>query len=135
MRHPRACALPLLLLAAACSGPAQGNASETSAAADPGAPTLRGTVGSEQSPDAFEIALVGEDGAPVTTLPAGEYNVQVTDWSAIHNFHINGGNRAVEEKTGVTEKGETTWVVRFEPGEYRYMCDPHPSMNGRFTVS
>jgi len=26
-------------------------------------------------------------------------------------------------------------VVTFKPGEYRYLCDPHPSMQGHFTVS
>jgi plastocyanin len=30
---------------------------------------------------------------------------------------------------------QTLWVVTFEPGDYRYICDPHPSMNGQFTVS
>jgi plastocyanin len=41
----------------------------------------------------------------------------------------------VDEKTGVSETGETLWVVPVEPGDYRFMCDPHPSMNGRFTVT
>jgi len=26
-------------------------------------------------------------------------------------------------------------VIDFEPGDYRFMCDPHPSMNGHFTVT
>ena len=53
----------------------------------------------------------------------------------VHDFHLSQlGGGGVEETTRVTETGETTWVVSFEPGEYRYMCDPHPSMNGRFTV-
>jgi hypothetical protein len=133
MRRSAASALAVLLLAAACSG---GEEEDGEAPAEvEGAPILVGTVGTEDSPDAFEITLVDEDGKPVTELPAGEYNVEVTDWSAVHNFHLDGGDGAVQEKTGVTEKGETTWVVTFEPGEYRFMCDPHPSMNGHFTVS
>jgi Copper binding proteins, plastocyanin/azurin family len=133
MRRSAASALAVLLLAAACSG---GEEEDGEAPAEvEGAPILVGTVGTEDSPDAFEITLVDEDGKPVTALPAGEYNVEVTDWSAVHNFHLDGGDGAVQEKTGVTEKGETTWVVTFEPGEYRFMCDPHPSMNGHFTVS
>jgi len=92
-------------------------------------------VGTEQSPDAFEISLVDENGQPVTELPAGKYNIEVTDKTTIHNFHLSGGNGAVDEKTGPTEKIETVWVVDFVPGEYRYMCDPHPSMNGHFTVT
>ena len=134
MRRSMAGALAVLFLAAACGGsPAQ----EEEAAPSPvaGAPTLRAIVGTEQTPNAFEISLVDEGGNPVTELPAGQYNIEVTDPTDIHNFHLSGGNRAVDEKTGVTEKLETTWVVDLKPGEYRYMCDPHPSMNGQFTVS
>jgi hypothetical protein len=124
--------LATLLLTAACGGP-----EEEEPAAEPaaGAPTLRAMVGTEESPDAFEITLVDEDGNVVTDLPAGEYNVEVTDPTSVHNFHLSGGDGAVDEKTGPTEKVETTWVVTFEPGEYRYICDPHPSMQGHFTVS
>ena len=121
----------VLLLAAGCS-PAD-EAPEVARAE--GAPTLQAMVGTEESPDAFEISLVDEDGEPVTTLPAGEYNIEVNDPTSVHNFHLSGGDGAVEEKTTATEKVETTWVVTFEPGEYRYICDPHPSMNGQFTVT
>jgi hypothetical protein len=122
--------LAVLLLLAACSQE-DPNPPDTRVA---GAPTLRATVGTEESPDAFEIDLVDEDGDPVTQLPAGEYNIEVTDPTSVHNFHLSGGEGAVDEKTGPTEKVETVWVVTFEPGEYRYICDPHPSMNGHFTV-
>jgi plastocyanin len=121
----------LLLLAAACSRE-NPNPPDTPVA---GAPTLQATVGTEESPDAFEIDLVDENGDPVTQLPAGEYNIEVTDRTSDHNFHLSGGDGAVDERTGPTEKVETLWVVTFEPGEYRYLCDPHPSMNGHFTVS
>ncbi len=121
----------LLLLAAACARE-DPNPPDTAVA---GAPTLRGMVGTEESPDAFEITLVDENGDPVTELPAGEYNIEVTDRTADHNFHLSGGDGAVDERTGATEKVETLWVVTFEPGEYRYICDPHPSMNGHFTVT
>jgi plastocyanin len=121
----------LLLLAAACSQE-DPDPADTAVA---GAPTLRATVGTEESPDAFEIDLVDEDGESVTELPAGEYNIEVTDPTSIHNFHLSGGDGAVDEKTGPGEKVDTLWVVTLEPGEYRYICDPHPSMNGSFTVS
>jgi plastocyanin len=121
----------LLLLAAAC-GQEDPNPPEAAVA---GAPTLQATVGTEESPDAFEIDLVDENGDPVTQLPAGEYNIEVTDRTADHNFHLSGGDGAVDEKTSPGEKVETLWVVTFEPGEYRYICDPHPSMNGHFTVT
>ena len=124
--------LAVLLLAAGCGGSSE-EEPEATRAAD--APTLRGMVGTEDSPDAFEISLVDEDGEPVTTLPAGEYNIEVNDLSGVHNFDLSGGDGAVAEKTSPTEKVETTWVVDLEPGEYRYICDPHPSMNGSFTVT
>jgi hypothetical protein len=131
MRRPTGAVLTVLLLAAAC-GSADEEPTETRAE---GAPTLRAMVGTEDSPDAFEISLVDEDGEPVTELPAGEYNVEVTDPTSVHNFHLSGGDGAVDEKTSPTEKIETVWVVTFEPGDYRYICDPHPSMNGQFTVT
>ena len=121
----------MLVLTAAC-GPAEQDVTDTPVE---GAPTLRASVGTEESPDAFEIALVDEDGNPVTELPAGEYNIEVSDPTGIHNFHLSGGDGAVDERTSPTERIETTWVVTFEPGEYRYICDPHPSMNGQFTVT
>ena len=123
-------ALALLLLVAAC-----GSGEEPAETRAEGAPTLRAMVGTADSPDAFEISLVDEDGEPVTELPAGEYNIEVTDPTSIHNFHVSGGDGAVEEKTLPMEKIETVWVVTFEPGDYRYLCDPHPSMIGLFTVT
>ena len=120
----------MLLLATACSS-AEENPPVTRVE---GAPTLHAMVGTEESPDAFEISLVDEDGEPVTELSAGEYNIEVNDPTSVHNFHLSGGNGAVDEKTGPTEKIETVWVVTFVPGEYRFLCDPHPSMNGHFTV-
>ena len=133
MRRSAAGALAVLLLAAGCSSQAEEKNSSGGPAA--GAPTLRGMVGTQDSPNAFEISLVDKDGKPVTELPAGKYNIKVTDQTDIHDFHLSGGDGAVDEKTGVVEKVETTWVVTLKPGQYRYMCDPHPSMHGEFTVS
>jgi hypothetical protein len=131
MRRSTGGVIAVLLLAAAC-GSADEEPVETRAE---GAPTLRAMVGTEESPDAFEISLVDEDGQPVMELPAGEYNVEVSDPTTVHNFHLSGGDGAVDEKTGPTEKVDTVWVVDLQPGEYRYICDPHPSMNGSFTVT
>jgi len=131
MRGRSGTVLVVLLLAAACGSGDEGP--EVTRGED--APTLRATVGTEESPDAFEIALVDEDGEPVTELEAGEYNIEVSDPTGIHNFHLSGGDGAVDEKTGSSEKVETLWVVTLEPGNYRYLCDPHPSMNGQFTVT
>lgn len=94
---------------------------------------LIGTVGTYDDPDAFEIALTTEDGEPVESIPAGDYTIEVDDPSAIHNFHLTGGS--VDETTSVPEKEQATFNVTFEPGEYTYVCDPHPPMTGSFTVT
>jgi len=125
----------VLLLVAACGSSGEDDAAAAATTTVAGAPTLRGSVGTQDSADAFEIALVDENGAPVTQLAAGQYNVVVTDYSDVHDFHLSGGDGAVDERTQVQGHGETTWVVTFAPGDYRYMCDPHPSMHGQFTVT
>lgn len=131
MRGPIGALLAVLVLAAACSSsdeePAQQRAE--------GAPTLHAMVGTAEDPDAFEISLVDDDDQPVTELPAGTYNIEVDDPTSVHNFHLSGGGGAVDEKTNPADKVETLWVLDLEPGSYRYMCDPHPSMNGSFTVT
>jgi hypothetical protein len=108
----------VLLLVAACSSPGEDDADATTTPV-PGAPTLRGRVGTEDSADAFEIPLVDEAGTPVTALPAGQYDVEVTDWSDVHDLHLSGGDGAVDEKTGIRGHGQTLWVVTFEPGDHR----------------
>lgn len=98
----------------------------------PGA-TLLGTVGTDENPDAFEIGLTDESGATVTTLPAGDYTVKVSDPSRIHNFVLSG--EGVDAATEVSGTGEQTFSVTFTAGEYTYVCDPHPSMSGSITVT
>ena len=89
---------------------------------------LFGTVG----PD-FSISLVNAEGADVTKLDPGTYEVQVKDLSDFHNFHLFGPG--VNETTGIADTGDVTWTVTFTDGTYRFDCDAHPSsMIGRFTV-
>jgi plastocyanin len=97
------------------------------------ATVLLAMVGTEADPDAFEISLTDEAGEPVTELPAGDYTIQVNDPSAMHNFHLAGGS--IDESTTVEEVTEVTWDVTLEPGDYTYVCDPHPPMSGEFTVT
>jgi hypothetical protein len=94
---------------------------------------LTGVVGEPDNPDAFTITLSDASGEPVDTVPAGEYEVRVRDLSEIHNFHLTG--EGVDESTTVAETGEMVWEVTLEPGDYTYICDPHPSMVGEFTVT
>ena len=106
-----------------------------SPAGDGGAQTLIGRVGEEGDLEAFVITLTDESGQEVTSLPAGEYGIQVMDPSVIHNFHLTGPG-GVDESTTVPDTTETTWQVSLEEGQYTYMCDPHSqSMIGEFTVT
>ena len=145
-------ALVSLTLASACGGgtetePAAQDArgttpTETAApegtagpGGDAGGQTLTGRVGEEGDPDAFVITLMDQSGQEVTSLPAGEYEIQVEDPSMIHNFHLTGPG-GLDESTTVPDTTQTTWQVTLEEGEYTYVCDPHSqSMNGEFTVT
>lgn len=113
--------------------PSEAAGDDAAAGEGAGGTVLIGTVGTPEDPDAFEIALTTEDGEAVTSLPAGDYTIQVEDPSAIHNFHLTGGS--VDETTSVPGTEPATFEVTLEPGDYRYVCDPHPNMTGEFTVT
>jgi hypothetical protein len=143
VRRAAAAALVLVLLTTACGGDAEpedeaGPASEPSAAAPDAAGgggdnVLIGAVGEPDDPDAFVITLTDSDGEPVETLPAGEYSIQVSDPSELHNFHLSGGD--VDETTTVPGTDDATWTVDLQPGDYEAVCDPHPQMQLAFTVT
>ena len=115
------------LVMAGCGGDDDGSAApattqETTAAGGGGA-TLNGSVG-----PGFEISLDGTDG-----LAAGDYTLVVDDKASSHNFHLTGPG--VDVATDVAGEGQETFQITLEPGEYRFVCDPHASqMNGSFTV-
>ena len=140
--------LALLALTAACGGdegetaaaPTEDTMAQPSAgAADGGAAdggdveVLTGTVGTPDNPDAFEITLTDASGEEVTEVPAGDYEIRVSDLSEIHNFHLMG--EGVDEATTVPETGDVVWEVTLEEGDYEYICDPHPGMRGELTVT
>jgi plastocyanin len=90
---------------------------------------LKGTVG-----PGFDISLQTEDGAAVSTLPAGSYELEIEDLSSIHNFHLTGP--AVDISTDVGEEGTQNVPLELQPGTYTFVCDPHAAqMNGSFEVS
>ena len=141
--RPLALATPvaLLFLVTGCGSddttptatqPAPTTTSDTSSGGAAGS-ELTGVVGQEGDVDAFKITLMDSAGAPVTTLPAGDYTVKVKDLSTKHNFHLTGAG--VEEKTTVPDVSEATWKVTFTAGTYTFKCDPHPPMTGSFTVT
>ena len=109
-----------LALALVIAGPA------TSAAPK----TVKGTVG-----PGFTISLT-LNGKKVKTLKAGvPYRFQITDRSAIHDFHLHGPgvDRLI---TGVAFTGTRSVTVTLKKGSYSFVCDPHSSaMKGSFRVA
>lgn len=83
------------------SSSVSGSPSDASDAAQ----VLTGVVGQEGDPDAFVITLADASSNEVTTLPAGEYEMQINDMSTIHNFRLTGPG--VEETTRVTGRCQT----------------------------
>ncbi|HET9287746.1 MAG TPA: hypothetical protein VFO26_09330 [Gaiella sp.] len=89
---------------------------------------LFGTVG-----PGFTISLRDAQGQPVTRLDPGEFEIQVDDRSAEHNFHLRGPG--VDVSTAVETTGEQTFKVTLVDGRYTFVCDPHaPVMRGAFDV-
>ena len=133
-------ALPIVLAVVALAAVGCGDGDdEGSATAEPTTEPAKliGTVGSTNEPDAYEINLTTEDGVEVTTtLPPGEYMLEINDLSTIHNFHLGGPRAAVDVATDVAGTGEKTVVVLFQDDEaYKYVCDAHPTtMNVTFSV-
>src|SRR3954464_12179377 len=96
--------------------------------ADP--PTLVGTVG-----PGFTISLKDAGGAAVSHLDGGTYQLVVHDLGDLHNFHLAGGNGAVNVATDIEFVGDQTFTVTLADGAYSYYCDAHiESMRGTFTV-
>ena len=118
---------------AGCGAGADDAAEGAEGVVPPPGSVLLGRVGTPENPEAYEIALTTQDGTPVTVLEAGEYTIEVTDPATLHNFHLTGAS--VDESTTVPGTEETAWEVTFQPGEYTYQCDPHPSMTGTFDVT
>ncbi len=118
----RVAALVVALAVAALLGAADGTAVQAQN------PKLFGTVGPE-----FTIVLRDAQGARVTQIAPGTYDVVVEDRSPEHNFHLTGPG--VNRNTEVEFTGTANWTVTFEEGRYQYVCDPHAaSMRGTLNV-
>jgi hypothetical protein len=86
-----------------------------------------------QSGPGFTITLKNEDGSAVTNLPPAAYDLEVTDSSSFHNFHLTGPG--VDQSTTIPETTMVTWSLALAEGNYEYHCDLHPdTMKGAFTV-
>ena len=122
-------ALPIALAAVAFAAAGCGEGTEL--------PKLIGTIGSPDDPDAYEIHLTTEDGAEITTtLPPGEYRLEIDDQSAIHNFHLYERDAGLDVASAIPgTETETITVVFPEPGSYIYECDAHPGrMRETFSI-
>ena len=107
--------LAFVALAAAGCGDGDNEGSATTSTAD--LLKLIGTVGSADDPDAYEISLRTEDGAEITTtLPPGEYTLEITDLSTMHNFHLDARYAGVDVATDVAGTGEKTAIVVLRDG-------------------
>lgn len=91
------------------------------------APKLFGTVGADG------IHLRDAQGARVTRLDPGTYEIAVDDQSDFHTFTLQGAG--VNESTDVEFIGKVSWTVTFMEGTYMYLCTVHPvTLRGTFTV-
>jgi hypothetical protein len=93
-------------------------------------PSLVGAVGLGNS---FSISLKDATGKAVTRLDPGTYTLLVHDYSALHNFDLNGPGVSVA--TGVDTVGDQTFTITLTDGTYFFQCDEHVGqMHGSFTV-
>ncbi len=108
-------------------------ATETTDTTDTSAATATKLIGSVASDD-FVITLTTEDGTPVTSLPAGDYTLEIVDKSDIHNFHMTGTGVDVMSEVGSQE--DEDYPITLVAGSYHFQCDPHATqMNGDFEVT
>lgn len=98
-----------------------------SAAPASAAATLDGTVG-----PGFTIKLT-QNGKKVTSLKPGRYAITVVDKATMHNFVLQGPG-VDKEITGLNFVGTKTATVTLKKGTYTFVCTPHPTMKGSFTV-
>lgn len=69
-----------------------------------------------------------------SSVTAGDYTINISDSSNIHNFHLSGPG--VNESTSISGTGSTSWSVTLTAGTYSFQCDAHPgTMNGSLTVT
>jgi plastocyanin len=92
--------------------------------------TLTGSVGTSGNGNAFSISL------SASTVPAGTYEFDITDYATIHNFDLLNPDSVSIDKTTIAGTGSVAWIVTLSPGIYTYHCDAHPSMmHGTLTVT
>jgi hypothetical protein len=90
---------------------------------------LQGSVG-----PGFAISVKDASGAAVSHLDPGLYQLQVSDLSSEHDFHLTGPG-GVDVATDVAGVGNSSFSLTLVDGTYTFLCDAHPTrVRGTFTV-
>jgi plastocyanin len=125
--------LGLAFVVAACSG--NGDGSPAASGGTSGGATVTVENGNvDLSADDLEFS------ASVIEAPAGEeFTITLTNLeSQPHNVAVlteEGGDEVVRGEVITGPDAETTITVpALEPGEYYFLCDVHPEMNGTIVV-
>jgi plastocyanin len=125
--------LGLAFVLAACSG--NGDGSPAASGGTSGGATVTVENGNvDLSADDLEFS------ASVIEAPAGEeFTITLTNLeSQPHNVAVlteEGGDEVVRGEVITGPDAETTITVpALEPGEYYFLCDVHPEMNGTIVV-
>lgn len=92
-----------------------------------GAHAVSGSISASVGPG-FSISM------SESSVTAGDYTINVSDNSSMHNFHLSGPG--VSESTSISGTGSDSWSVTLQPGTYHFQCDAHAStMNGSLEVT
>lgn len=126
--------LALAFVLAACSGNDGGDGSPAASG---------GTSGGTATVENGNVDITADNlefSATVIEAPAGEeFTITLTNLeSQPHNVAVDteeGGDEIVTGEVITGPDAETTITVpALEPGEYYFMCDVHPEMNGTIVV-
>lgn len=139
----------LALVAAACSSGSSGSSDDAGASAGAGTSTAAsaaasgGTSGGALTVEGGAVTITAADiafDASTIEATAGEgFTVTLqNDDSAPHNFSVyteEGGEAIVEGEIVDGGSSVDVEVPELEAGEYYFMCDLHPNMNGTIVVA
>jgi plastocyanin len=93
-------------------------------------------VGATGKNEAFKITLTNASGKLVKTLKAGTYTFVIHDYSAGHNYELDGPHGKSWTFTTVPFIGVKKFTITLKAGKYKAYCKVHESfMFQHFTVT
>jgi len=96
----------------------------------------RRLVGEVGRNEAYRISLAQPGGATVTRLRPGTYVFVIHDYSAFHDFELEGPGGKTRQLTSVEFKGTKVVALKLVAGSYKAYCKPHATqMLQRFSVA